>query len=267
MIARYIHDTSKRQQAPFVSVNCAAIPENLLEAELFGFERGAFTGAVQQHLGKFERAHQGTLLLDEISELPVHLQSKLLRVLQEDEIDRLGGTRPIAVDSRVIATTNRDPVRLIEEMRFREDLYFRLNVIRIECHPLRGRLDAILCLAKQFLNRSSEEHGRGEMEISVEALRYLGQYRWPGNVRELENAIERAVFLTDGNTIEPNHLEGIIESRGLVAVFEDGTLAAMEKRHILSTIQKTGGNQTRAAGILGITSRTLRNKLREYRRV
>lgn len=264
LIARYIHEKSSRSDFPFVSINCAAIPEGLLEAELFGYERGAFTGAVARHLGKFERANRGTLLLDEISEMPVHLQTKLLRVLQEEEVDRLGGGRPIQVNVRIIATTNRDPLRLIAEQKFREDLFYRLNVIRIDCTPLRGREMAIVLLAREFLKQSAFQHGRQAVSLSVQAQETLQAHLWPGNVRELQNAIERAVFLCEGETLECEHFEQLFSMHGDGVGQAKGSLAAVERQHILRILGATCGNRTDAARILGITTRTLRNKLREY---
>lgn len=264
LIARYIHEKSTCSNFPFVSINCAAIPEGLLEAELFGYEKGAFTGAVARHLGKFERADRGTLLLDEISEMPVHLQTKLLRVLQEEEVDRIGGGASIPVNVRIIATTNRDPLKLIAEKKFREDLFYRLNVIRIDCAPLRGRERAIVLLAREFLKRSAFQHGRQAVELGAIAAEMLQAHLWPGNVRELQNAIERAVFLCEGEILECEHFEQLISRHGDGVGSVDGSLAAVERQHIMQILGATRGNRTNAARILGITTRTLRNKLREY---
>lgn len=266
LIARYIHERSSRSHKPFISVNCAAIPEGLLEAEFFGYERGAFTGAVTQKLGKFEMANGGTLLLDEISEMPFFLQAKLLRVLQENELDRLGGRESIRLDCRVIATTNRDPLQLIRERKFRDDLYFRLNVIRIDCQPLRERTEAIAFLAESFLREASEKFACGHAGFSREAMQQLCAYAWPGNVRELLNAVERAVVLAEGGLITPEHLVALTPIIDDTAVIEAPVrLADLERQHIERTLQRTQGHQEKAASLLGITSRTLRNKLKEYR--
>lgn len=265
LVARFIHEKSRRNLGPFVSVNCAAVPEGLLESEFFGYERGAFTGAVQQKIGKFERAKGGTLLLDEISEMPTFLQAKLLRVLQENELDRLGGKEVISLDCRVIATTNRDPVQLIKEGTFRDDLYFRLNVIRIDCQPLRGRPDAIESLAEEFLVQSSEKFGFAPSRFTNEALEKLCHYDWPGNIRELLNAVERAVVLAEGERIQVAHLVGLTSIRGNNAALTPRSLAELERSHIEATLDLTGGHQEQAASLLGISSRTLRNKLKIYR--
>lgn len=262
LVARYIHQQSSRAQAPFVSINCAAIPEGLIESELFGYERGAFTGALSQRIGKFERANGGTLLLDEVSEMPLHLQAKLLRVLQEGEIDRLGGDRTIPIQVRIIATTNRDPWQLVQEGGFRADLFYRLNVIRIDCQPLRGRDSAIEALAGEFLCRFAQVQGRTGMRISEPAARKLREYRWPGNIRELQNAVERAVLLCDGQTVGPEHFEF---QPAPAATTDSLRLDELEQKHILRVLETTGGNRNEAAERLGISVRTLRNKLNEYR--
>lgn len=265
LVARFIHEKSQRAGGPFVSVNCAAIPEGLLEAEFFGHERGAFTGAIAQKIGKFERAKGGTLLLDEISEMPFPLQAKLLRVLQEGELDRLGGGAPVAIDCRVIATTNRDPLSLIREGKFREDLYFRLNVIRVDCTPLRGRRDAVQTLAAEFVKKSCDKFGMPQTGITKEGWERLLSYEWPGNIRELLNAIERGVLLADGAAIGPEHLVGLIAiARDVEEEPHPVSLAELEKRHIEKTLARTAGHQEKAAAILGITSRTLRNKLKVF---
>jgi two-component system, response regulator FlrC len=261
LIARYIHEKSPRSSGPFISVNCAAVPEGLLEAEFFGYERGAFTGAISRRVGKFELATDGSLLLDEISEMPLSLQAKLLRVLQEGEVDRLGGRDPVRVNCRIIATTNRDPQVLLNEKSFREDLYYRLNVIRIDCAPLRGRTDAIEALAQEFLRRSTESQGMSELVFTAQAMKTLTEHAWPGNIRELQNAIERAVWLANGNGIEPVHF-GLNASQAAEAPGE--LLSEVERKHILSTIAQSNGNRSEAAEKLGITTRTLRNKLKEY---
>ncbi len=260
LIARFIHERGERVKGPYVSVNCAALPEGLMEAELFGYEKGAFTGSVALRVGKFERANNGTLLLDEISEMPFHLQAKLLRVLQEGEVDRLGARDPIAVNARIIATTNREPVELIEQGLFRKDLFFRLNVIRIDCLPLRGRREAIENLSRQFVDQAGRQYGQDRIALSRGAMAKLLEYEWPGNVRELQNTIERAVLLSEG-VIPPEaiqltglRLEGSAKS-------DTQSLAEVEQGHIARVLQTTGGNRNEAARILGVTARTLRNKL------
>ncbi len=260
LIARFIHERSKRGTGPYVSVNCAALPEGLMEAELFGYEKGAFTGAIALRVGKFERANNGTLLLDEISEMPIHLQAKLLRVLQEGEVDRLGARDAIAVNARILATTNREPVELIEEGLFRKDLFFRLNVIRIDCLPLRGRPEAIENLARQFVDELGRQYGHGRSALSAAAMKKLLEYQWPGNVRELQNTMERAVLLSDGVIqAEAIQLAGLRLSGGPKQ--ETLSLAEIEQGHIARVLQSTSGNRNEAARILGVSARTLRNKL------
>lgn len=265
LIARYIHSESIRGKGPFISINCAAVPDGLMESELFGHERGAFTGAVAQHLGKFERATGGTLLLDEVSEMSVHLQAKLLRVLQEGEIDRLGGRDSVSINCRVISTTNREPKQSIRNGNFREDLFYRLNVIKIDCPPLRGRVDAIEALAHEFLAQSNFRQGKHIKSITQDAMEQLNNHSWPGNIRELQNVIERAVLLCDGNKIESIRLDPCsreeadnIENRNPVR------LAEMERLHIIEILNRSEGNRTLAAEELGISVRTLRNKLKAY---
>lgn len=278
LIARYIYMHSDRRGKPFVAVNCAAIPHNLLESEMFGYEKGAFTGATQRKIGKFELAHGGTLLLDEVSEMDVQLQAKLLRVLQEGEIDRIGGTRPIPVDVRIIATTNTDLKAAIEARKFREDLYYRLNVIPVYLPPLRERRKDIPLLAEHFIKKFSSVLGKERLILTPEAQKNLCEYSWPGNVRELENTIERAVLICEGKFIKAEHL-GLYEDRQPFVDIPDGeidlkksttsrmenlTLRDMEKIMILETLQKVGGNRTKAAQLLGISVRTMRNKIHEY---
>ncbi len=261
LLARYIYRRSKRAHGPFVAVNCAAIPENLLESELFGYEKGAFTGAHETKKGRFELAHGGVLLLDEIGEMPLHLQAKLLRVLQERSIERLGSTRSISIDVRVIATTNRDLPSEIREGRFREDLYYRLNVFPIKLPPLRERPEDIQLLSKRFLERFSREVGKDIRGFSEEAMEILLKRPWRGNVRELENVIQRAVFLCNREVIEPGDLmlEDSIQYPKL------GRIREIERELILRTLEETGGNKTLAAKILGVSVRTIRNKLNQYR--
>ncbi len=262
LIARFIHEKSARSSNAFVSVNCAALPEGLMEAELFGYERGAFTGAIAQRIGRFERASGGTLLLDEVSEMPVHLQAKLLRVLQEGEIDRLGGSHPVPIRTRIIATTNVDPLELIRREAFRADLFYRLNVIRIDCQPLVGRLEAIDCLSERFLLKAGQDSGCEVKRLSDKAKEKLRDHSWPGNVRELQNAIERAALLSDHPVIGPEHLD--LRSMSVGSGEDPTDLGQLEQRAILSTLDKTSGNRSEAARRLGISVRTLRNKLKEF---
>jgi DNA-binding NtrC family response regulator len=269
LIARMIHRDSPRSGGPFVAVNCAALPENLLESELFGFEKGSFTGAAAAKAGKFELAHRGTLLLDEIGEMAPILQAKLLRVLQEREVDRIGGRDPIRIDVRVIATTNRDLLGLVREGRFREDLYYRLNVVCLQIPPLRSRPDDIPLLMDLFCQRYGKEFGKPGIRCNDDALETLRAHSWPGNVRELENAIQRAVALCSGPEIEPCDLvlprEAASLDESAAAAFAPGTtVREMERSLICRTLNDTSGNRTRAARILGISLRTLRNKLNEF---
>ncbi|MBE9547040.1 MAG: sigma-54-dependent Fis family transcriptional regulator, partial [Proteobacteria bacterium] len=266
LFARFIHHHSDRGGMPYVAVNCAAIPHNLLESEMFGYEKGAFTGAAQKRLGKFEMANGGTLLLDEISEMDIHLQAKLLRVLQESEIDRLGGKDSISVDVRIIATTNTDLKKSISEKKFREDLYYRLNVIPIKIPSLRERNGDIDPLIEYFLTKYSSQNGESKPELSREALSLLKDYRWSGNVRELENVIERAVLICGNGAILPEHLylEGDDYSR-IEQKTVPTTLWEMEKNLIFDTLGRVNGNKTKASEILGISVRTMRNKLNEYK--
>ncbi|RLA93531.1 MAG: sigma-54-dependent Fis family transcriptional regulator [Deltaproteobacteria bacterium] len=267
LLARYIHEQSPRKDRPFVAVNCAALPEGLLETELFGHERGSFTGAVAQKKGKFELAHRGTLLLDEVSEMPLSLQAKILRALQEGEIDRVGGIKPVAVDVRVIATSNRDLVEEVRKGRFREDLFFRLNVIPLHIPPLRERKEDIPLLASYFLERYADLNGKAVKDLAPETLDLLMDYSWPGNVRELENVIHRAVLLAKGEVLEPKDLviEEGLSPRAPHPVRPGTSLKEMERWLILETLKKVGGNRTKAAQLLGVSVRTIRNKLKEYR--
>ncbi len=268
LIARYVHARSDRSSGPFVSVNCAAIPENLLEAELFGFERGAFTGAVAQRIGKFELASRGTLLLDELSEMQLSLQAKLLRALQENEIDRIGGRATIPIDTRIIATSNREPLELVRNGSFREDLFYRINVIRIDCPPLKGRTSAIATFIGEFTRDWASRNRQPQPPFSQAALRRLVEFQWPGNIRELKNAVERAIFNSDGKMVESRHLDGVLntfEKSPQTSLSGSGSLAEMEKNLILQTLGEMGGNRTHAAERLGISVRTLRNKIRQYR--
>lgn len=307
MFSRYLHAMSKRVRGPFVAVNCAALPEHLLESELFGHEKGAFTGAIARKLGKFELANGGTLLLDEISEMDLALQAKLLRVLQEGEIDRVGGSETIRVDVRVLATTNRDLDDWVKQGKFRQDLYFRLNVIPLRLPSLRERGEDVLELARFFMDMYVREYGLASGGLAPTAVDWLRRYDFPGNVRELQNLMERAVLLANGRPVEPCHflLEGdawplfeeSAEDTG-TAVAQDGNTAEtpavagtaagsggesppaqagdsfagaviplheMERIMIIKGLEVTSGNRTQAAELLGISVRTLRNKLNEYR--
>ena len=273
VFSRFIHDNSKRANKKFVAVNCAAIPETLLESELFGYEKGAFTGAVARRIGKFEEASGGTLLLDEISETDVKIQAKLLRAIQEKEIDRIGGKAPIKVDTRIIATSNRNLDECVKNGTFRQDLYYRLNVVNINIPPLKDRPDDIIVLAKHFAKKYSELNDIPLKEMTPAAEQKLLNYLWPGNVRELENTVHRAVLLSSGDKIDEDailldDIDAVInpvagtEMSG--AEFVGSTVASMERNLIIDTLKHTMGNRTTAANILGISIRTLRNKLKQY---
>ncbi len=264
LLARYIHKNSNRSERRFVAVNCAAIPENLLESELFGHEKGAFTGATERKLGKFELANGGTLLLDEIGEMPPALQAKLLRVLQEREIDRLGSKEPVPVDIRVIATTNKNLTEEVEKGNFRADLYYRLSVFPIELPPLRERPADISLLAEHFMRLYSRQYGKPLKAIDQDAQKYLLSRAWKGNVRELENVIQRAVIMCQGELLTVDALKGPLSEKATTENSGFKTLKEMEKEMILRTLKATEGNRTRAAEVLGISVRTLRNKLNEY---
>ena len=286
VLARYVHRKSARAEKPFISVNCAAIPENLLESELFGHEKGAFTGAIARRIGKFEEANGGTLLLDEISEMDVRLQAKLLRAIQEREIDRVGGTKPVKVDIRIIGTSNRDLTEAVKHGTFREDLLYRLNVVNLRIPPLRERPKDIRALAHHFARKYAEVNGVPYRPISPQTERALLGHYWKGNVRELENTIHRAVLLATGADIAPEAIRlpdgsqvgaaqtvmpqntsvqsavthAAATTRGLIG----RTVSDVERDLILDTLDHCLGNRTHAANILGISIRTLRNKLREY---
>ena len=295
VMARHLHAGSRRADKPFISVNCAAIPDNLLESELFGHEKGAFTGAVARRIGKFEEADGGTLLLDEISEMDARLQAKLLRAIQERVIDRVGGSKPVPVNIRIIATSNRDLAKAVAEGTFREDLLYRLNVVNLRLPALRERPGDIAVLSDHFVKKYAAANGVPPRPISAEARRAMTGHRWPGNVRELENTMHRAVLLATGAEIDLNALR-LPDGRPLVAgaeaaapvaapasaydagvaghaaqvadamtrSFVGQTVAEMEKTLILDTLNHCLGNRTHAANILGISIRTLRNKLNEY---
>ncbi|MBI2924153.1 MAG: sigma-54-dependent Fis family transcriptional regulator [Verrucomicrobia bacterium] len=294
LVARAIYRQSPRASAPFIKVNCAAVPDNLIESEFFGHEKGAFTGALNKREGRFELAHGGTILLDEISEISSTVQAKLLRVLQEREFERVGGNRTIQVDVRVIATTNRRLEQSVERKEFREDLYFRLNVVPIQVPPLRERMEDVVFLAEKFMQRFARKHGARGRGLSPDCLAALCAHQWPGNVRELQNVIERAVILCGEALVEIEHL-GLpqsatvaatsqvlttVQAPGAPAAFAAPTAAPapvastpsgeilpldeLEKRHLLMVLERCGGNRTQAAKLLGISVRTMRNKLHEY---
>jgi len=272
VLARFIHRYSSRADKPFVAVNCAAIPENLLESTMFGYEKGAFTGAAQSHPGKFEQAQGGTLLLDEISEMPLSLQAKLLRVLQEREVERVGGHKPIVLDVRVIATSNRDMAQQVKRGLFREDLYYRLDVFPITIPPLRERPQDIVPLAKHFISSLGARFGRHGLSLAAAAEHQLTHYLWPGNIRELENVIQRALILAPGEVIEVGHLHlpesslpepaTLAEPAAAGAAFD---MKSMERAHIMEALAAVKGSRKLAAQRLGMSERTLRYKLQQYR--
>jgi DNA-binding NtrC family response regulator len=276
VLARFIHAQSRRARAPFIALNCAAIPEALLESELFGHEKGAFSGAIARRIGKFEAAHQGTLLLDELAEMDIRLQVKLLRALQERCVDRVGGDRPIPVDVRILAATNRDLLAAIDAGRFREDLFFRLNVVALHIPPLRERPSDIPTLAQHFVDHYAALNESGDKRLSESAMARLMDHAWRGNVRELENAMHRAVLLTPGALIDADDVS--IETRQVGPVANAASARGelgmaslvgrrvedVEQALILETLQHCLGNRTHAATILGISIRALRNKLRDY---
>ena len=281
IFARYIHDQSARARGPFVAINCAAIPDNLLEATLFGYEKGAFTGAQSAQAGKFEQAEGGTLLLDEISEMPLGLQAKLLRVLQEREVERVGGKKPISLDIRILATSNRDMADEVKRGRFREDLFYRLNVFPLQIPALRHRRGDLLPLARHFL----AVHGAARhVQLSADAAATIAAHDWPGNVRELENVVQRALILAPAAAIEAGHLLLGAAPPAAAAPSPSAVLAAtaapwaddgnpanpanikdLERQHILDTLAKVGGSRRKAVELLGISERTLRYKLAQYR--
>ena len=272
LLARYIHEQSQRNQGPFVAVNCASLPETLLESELFGHEKGAFTGAMARKIGKFELSHRGTILLDEISEMNTFLQAKILRVLQENEVDRIGGNRPIPIDLRVIATTNRDLESWVKKGELREDLYYRLKVIEVILPPLRERPGDIEVLTYHYLRKFADEYARPGRTVSEAALAWMKEQEWRGNVRELKNIIERAVLISSRQTLEVQDFWEDTGGGGEKDRGAEGTESAsfclrhMEQRMISKALEKTQGNRTHAAKMLGISIRTLRNKLNEYKK-
>jgi len=279
LMATLIHENSPRSSRPFVAINCAAIPENLLESELFGYERGAFTGAVTSKAGKFEFANSGTLLLDEISEMDARLQAKLLRVIQEGEVDRIGGRKPIPVDVRIIATTNRNLADCVKEGKFREDLFYRLNVVNLTIPPLRERIGDIRILAQHFMTLYAEKNQKVFTSISESASLMLDSHKWPGNVRELEHILERAALTAKDGVISEKDIH--IDRRNCSVLLDDEissgvekqswtpgiTLNDIERNVILEALQYHKGNRTHTARSLGISIRTLRNKLADYRRL
>ncbi len=281
VLARYVHARSNRSRGAYISVNCAAIPENLLESELFGHEKGSFTGAVARRIGKFEEANGGTLLLDEISEMDVRLQAKLLRAIQERVIDRVGGTKPVPVDIRILATSNCDLGEAVRDGSFREDLLFRLNVVNLKIPPLRERPGDVIELAQHFAKIYAQANGVPLRPLSAEAKHQLAQNRWPGNVRELENTIHRAVLLATGDEIgaeailspdgvridaskPPAVAHAALAAEQVTRALVGRTVADVERDLILETLKHCLGNRTHTANILGISIRTLRNKLNEY---
>lgn len=282
VMASFIHRKSRRNGNNFITVNCAAIPENLLESELFGHEKGAFTGAIARRIGKFEEANNGTLLLDEISEMDIRLQAKLLRAIQEQEIDRVGGSKPVKVNIRIIATSNRDLEKEAKKGTFREDLYFRLNVINLQLPPLRERGEEIPELAELFIQKYSKANGLPPRPLSETGLQKLKAYHWPGNVRELENICHRSVLMASGNKIDAEAIllpvavdapsAAPVQTSEKYAQGADNanknligrTVASVERELILDTLGHCLGNRTHAANILGISIRTLRNKLKQY---
>ena len=265
MLARFIHRESGRHAGPFIAVNCAALPETLIESELFGHERGAFTGATGRRAGCFETASGGTLLLDEVTEIPLALQAKLLRALQEGEIVRVGSSHPVKVDVRVVAVTNRDLRAEVAAGRFRQDLFYRLNVVALRPPALRDRPGDIPFLARHFLAKYATLHRSAATTFSPAAMEQLAAYRWPGNVRELENVVQRAVILCAGGSIEPAYVV-VEETLPAPAVDTGGrTIMELQRDVILSTLARLNGNRTHTAKALGITVRTVRNRLRKYR--
>jgi transcriptional regulator with GAF, ATPase, and Fis domain len=284
-VAQYIHRESPRAARPFIRVNCAALSETLLESELFGHERGAFTGAHKSREGRFELADGGTLLLDEIGEISPALQAKLLRVLEEEEFERVGGSRTLSVDVRVIATTNRNLASEVKAGNFREDLYYRLHVLPIHLHPLRERAGDILPLAQYFVEHYAHQNGRSVPSINPAAQLELQRWSWPGNVRELENVVQRAVVLLQGETIDVEDLSfgplagssdtppstdaSVIAKAGPQSAhpLANRPLADIEREAILATLDCTGGNKTEAARRLGVSARTLSNKMKLWRQI
>ena len=272
VIARHIHESSNRQDAPFVAVNCGAVPASLMESELFGHEKGAFSGADSRRIGKFEQANGGTLLLDEISELPYDMQAKLLRVLQESEVDRLGGSKPIRINVRIIGTTNRNLKEMVRNGEFREDLYYRINVFPLWVPSLRKRLSDLPGLCTVLLERISHRFNQPIPVLSPDALNKLQKWAFPGNIRELNNVLERSVILGREGMILPEHIlldagenPGQSKPAEINPIASGMTLRELERNAILRTLELCSGNRTHTSERLGISIRTLRNRLREYR--
>jgi DNA-binding NtrC family response regulator len=280
LVARSLHALGGRADGPFVAINCAAIPETLLETELFGHEKGAFTGASARKAGRFELAHRGTLFLDEIGDLPIGLQAKILRALEEKKFDRVGGTQPLQVDVRVVAATNRNLKAAVAARQFREDLYFRLSVFPIDIPPLRERPGDIEVLARHFVDRFCRDLKKKTLTLSAEAIDELQRYRWPGNVRELQNCIERAVILVDGDTIRPRHLDlsfrdavtleapadpwEQVDLSGSLTDVTRRAIVEVERRKIQASLKEAGGQKPRAADLLQVSYKTLLQKLKDY---
>lgn len=268
VVANYIHKVSNRASCPFVAVNCAAIPPTLLEGELFGYEKGAFTGAYQRHIGKFEQASGGVLLLDEVTEMDPTLQAKLLRVLQEQQIERLGSSTPIKIDTRIIATTNKNIKAIVNDGQFRSDLYYRLYVINLEIPPLRERVKDIDMLSKFFLEKYSRKFHKEDMKFAESTLERMRKYLWPGNVRELQNVIQRAILMAKDNVITVEDIPiNMVDSsnKEWVKYLPVGKkLWDVEVQFIIETLKRHDGNRTHAAKTLGISLRTLRNKIAEF---
>ena len=271
LLSRYIHESSYRKEHPFVAVNCAALPENLLESELFGYEKGAFTGAQNSKPGKVELADKGTFLLDEISELPLALQGKLLRVLQESEVERLGGTQVKKVDVRFVCTTNRSLSEMVRKGEFRQDLFYRLNVIPINIPPLRSRKKDLACLVEHFLKKVAVENRIRIKTIDSAGMSKIFNWSWPGNIRELQNVIERSCLISEKEILTSDDISiendsAVVSPSPQQSLVQTGmTIHEAEKQLILKTLEYTGENRTQAAKILGISIRTLRNKINEYR--
>jgi two-component system response regulator HydG len=265
LVAEAIHEHSPRARAPFVKLHCAALAESILESELFGHEKGAFTGAVARRDGRFKQADGGTLFLDEIGEITPSIQVKLLRFLQERCFERVGGNETLKVDVRIIAATNRDLATEVAEGRFREDLFYRLNVVNVEMPPLRARPTDLLPLAMHFLHRFAKDNGKSVKGFDEEAIQRITTYRWPGNVRELENVIERAVVMCEGPLVTSKHLPAALAATARGAVRIPGsTLDEIERHSILSTLEAVGGSTARAAQMLDISIRKIQYKLHEY---